>query len=367
MKQIKFSSEEVISKHWMIVALRDVLKEEFIGIEKIIDKVVDSLSSWFILPELQERPVVINLLGMTCEEKKMLAVRIAELLNLEKQLLRCDMENNTMSSSWLEEMLNNHFLTQKDLPLMVILDEFQYAKTKNEDNRAMDDSSSRIIWDMLNAANPDPMPPNAELKFDFSKTVILMVGNLDEPFSVNSEFNQKINSNDFHESSEIINRNYLKKVVRQRLKNKQISRSGNNHIFFPASSEASFFQLIELELQKIKEKYYGQLGIQLKFTLAFKKLLYEEGVLPTQGRRPLFSTIDKMVNTKIPMLVYENLSNNLDADMILFDFVNGMINYEYYKEGWPLYNFDESVLSVIDEAPVNLIGSFVGSIFGNKN
>ena len=41
------------------------LKKEFVGIDYQIDQVLDNLRTWFLFPELQERPLVISLFGFS--------------------------------------------------------------------------------------------------------------------------------------------------------------------------------------------------------------------------------------------------------------------------------------------------------------
>ena len=42
-----------------------VLKTEFVGLDEIIDKISQSISPWYVTPEIIKRPVVISLWGMT--------------------------------------------------------------------------------------------------------------------------------------------------------------------------------------------------------------------------------------------------------------------------------------------------------------
>ena len=44
---------------------RKILKEEFIGLDSIIDQVVNSVSPWYITPEILTRPTVVSIWGMT--------------------------------------------------------------------------------------------------------------------------------------------------------------------------------------------------------------------------------------------------------------------------------------------------------------
>jgi len=42
-----------------------VLKKEFIGLDDIIDSIIRNIKPWFLFPELQNRPHVVCLWGLT--------------------------------------------------------------------------------------------------------------------------------------------------------------------------------------------------------------------------------------------------------------------------------------------------------------
>jgi cell division protease FtsH len=84
-EKIKYLKEEIKYKQWLLENARQVLKDEFVGIDNVIDKVVDSLNTWFLFPELQERPVVINLWGMTGVGKTALIIRLSNLLEYDNK------------------------------------------------------------------------------------------------------------------------------------------------------------------------------------------------------------------------------------------------------------------------------------------
>lgn len=64
MDQQEFTPEKIDLKIAQLQLLRSTLKAEFVGIDIVIDGVIESLSNWFLFPFLQERPVIINLWGM---------------------------------------------------------------------------------------------------------------------------------------------------------------------------------------------------------------------------------------------------------------------------------------------------------------
>lgn len=55
------------------------LKTELFGIDAIIDRVIDSVRAWYLLPELVTRPVIVCLWGLTGTGKTQLVRRLARL------------------------------------------------------------------------------------------------------------------------------------------------------------------------------------------------------------------------------------------------------------------------------------------------
>lgn len=62
------------------------LKKEFIGIDEVIDKVIESITSWYLIPEMNDRLVIVNLWGLTGTGKTSLVNRLIELLEINKYL-----------------------------------------------------------------------------------------------------------------------------------------------------------------------------------------------------------------------------------------------------------------------------------------
>ena len=55
----------IIEKRERLEKVRIALKKDFIGLDSVIDEMVDLIEPWYLFPELQFRPLVINLWGMT--------------------------------------------------------------------------------------------------------------------------------------------------------------------------------------------------------------------------------------------------------------------------------------------------------------
>lgn len=450
--------QEIEFKQKLLNSARQTLKNEFVGIDLVIDKVIDSISTWFIFPHLQEKPVIINLWGMTGVGKTALIIRLSNLLQYDKKFYRYDMGNNSEQVSSLKEVFKELFNQNNGMSCILMLDEFQYAKTKNEQGEEIDNNYSRIIWDLLDSGKFQAFQNNEStirsiikvkeicehgvklgivlkdgivvekaddylkvadsyasfefegyggnqycsynnetqiVKFlpkfiipdlyyylrepglsilhfhkkiesltaeqtlnllnkvleiaqsnkwiDCSKSLIFLIGNLDEAYSMSSAFNPDISADEFHESSLKININHIKLALKKRFRNEQISRLGNNHIIYPAFNEYTFKEIIKRELNKISLTIKEQFSVSLSFTSQFEEVLYNEGVYPTQGTRPLFSTIYQFVNSKIPKLISEILLREKEVETILFNATGNTIHYHFKEEEKVLFSIDELV------------------------
>lgn len=148
---VAYNQDEIKRKQSLLQVSRDILKKEFVGIDTVIDKVMDSINTWFIFPEFQETPLVINLWGMTGIGKTALITRLSELLEFNKKFFRYDMGNNSDNSESLKDNLEIIFEYNNGMPCMIVLDEFQYAKTKNDSDSEIDNHYTRIVWDLLDS------------------------------------------------------------------------------------------------------------------------------------------------------------------------------------------------------------------------
>ncbi|MCJ7446528.1 MAG: hypothetical protein MUO72_02430 [Bacteroidales bacterium] len=80
--------ENVLLKKKCLENVRIQLKKEFVGIDKVIDDLIDSFSYWYYFPELQKKPVIINLWGLTGVGKTSLIHRLVDLLGYNKRFFR---------------------------------------------------------------------------------------------------------------------------------------------------------------------------------------------------------------------------------------------------------------------------------------
>ena len=433
--------KEVLKKQTLLDNAKKSLKAEFVGIDHVIDEVVDELSSWYLFPLLQDKPLVINLWGLTGVGKTSLVNRLAKYLSFEEKYYHFNLGENNYREWAITNQLDKIYENINGCPMMIALDEFQHARTINEAGLELDKSASMIIWQLLDSgklqiskriyylddmydliqklrfflrngvqvkygkviekkeyfvkelnlkdeteiksqtssgteSNDVLFVPSSfyevifsvakekflspydiktillkldgreTIKFlldifsfgyspstvDCSKAVVFVLGNLDEAYSMSQNFSPDMDADEFHEQSLSINVPAIKKALKKRFRSEQIARLGNIHIIYPAFSRDSFSKIIEQELRAISRKVASQQKVKIQFDKSIHDLVYREGVYPTQGARPILSTIHQIISTKLGRIIKEMIIQNLVANLIVFKASDNGIKIEYLQD-----------------------------------
>jgi cell division protease FtsH len=132
---------EIINTNEQLNEVANILKSEFIGIDNQIDQLINAVKPWLFFKDSLEKPLVINLVGLTGCGKTALVDRLLVLLGLE-------FHAHTVNGSDLndEKALNFLLYDQNkniDHPV-IILDEFQNYKAKDKDGEI--DTYNSGLW-----------------------------------------------------------------------------------------------------------------------------------------------------------------------------------------------------------------------------
>ena len=460
--------EEIRKKNEIVDNAIKVLKEEFVGIDKQIDEIMDNVRTWYLYPKLQTRPLVVSIWGLSGTGKTCVVKRISELLNIEKDYVYWNFASISESSSWQIENQIEEELSNEASNRMFVYDEFQYAATINPNNGDERDNKSGLkpFWELLdsgllhkrsdfwsvrtpfkildymtkintkcrmeikngvwvnaqeclegfrpydiqkfrevfvfdvdtnkvkdeitvpnlisqensstcndyeieedtpNVNNQDEklLPffiresyldrvislhdtvsghisdkiatyhklegmncdeiiefisevyENARKGYDlkFNDSIIFVIGNLDEAYQISFDVNPDMSPDQFRKITEKISVVDIKDALKKRFRNEQIARLGNIHVIYPSFSKKNFEDIIQLSLNSYEKEVYNLTGYHLKFDDSIKKIIYDEGVYPTHGTRPIFSTVYEIVKSRLPEIIRQICNKNIKDDV----------------------------------------------------
>jgi hypothetical protein len=432
-KQLKDLRNDFVQKVEQLEIIKAILKTEFVGIDDVIDKVVDNVRSWYTMSFIQERPSVINLWGLTGVGKTSLILRLMDLIGYSDMTFRLDLGEKEGGMSF-RNSLSDLCENKNDAPIVIILDEFQHARTLKglgPFKEEIENDKNRMVWELIDSGkvsyigwkrglwsfeemlsklkklvnsgvevkdgiivggrekyiressfrwkDEDKIVFFPEDEYDtiialagdelqltlkqdvenvlmklngqetieflykvfrvaqkpsiknFSKALIVILGNIDEAYTMSGNYSTEISADDFHEQSLKITIPQMKAALRMRFRDEQIARLGNAHIIYPALSKKAFFEIIDLELKKINDKMIAQFGISISFDQSLKDILYKEGVYPTQGARPLLTTIQTVLKSRISLYLSTIIKHGLNTDHMHIIFSEGKeLICEYY-------------------------------------
>ncbi len=438
-----------LEKQNILENAREILKTEFIGINKIIDDVIDNVSSWFFLSDIQEKPVVINLWGLTGVGKTSLVNRLVELIDFEHSFYRFDLGKKEGSFSFrdsLEDLCENNDNSQ----IIIMLDEIQHSRTVSGPFRhEVDDDKNRMIWELIDSgkiqyiewkrglwslentihkllhlvkagvvvknglvvsnvefyckemgiaynkgekvlfvqkdeyksiinlagehlrlhlqrdvekllfsysANETISFLNKVLKIskrpsvkNFTKALIFVLGNLDEAYTMSDNFSADIDADEFNKLSQRITVPQIKKALQTRFRNEQIARMGNIHIIYPALDKNSYKKIIQNELDKYALSLSEKFDVKIEFSRSVNEIIYNEGVYPTQGVRPVFTSIHQVLKSKISLFLTDIFLNSIKTDKLYFSIDHNILKCIYFNEGRQVYKKQVEIITMLED------------------
>ncbi len=446
--QLTALKREFSKKARILEKANQQLKKEFVGIDPIIDELVENVRSWYTMNSIQEKPAVINLWGLTGVGKTSVIVRLMELIGLEDKTFRFDLGEKDGSRSF-RNSLTDLCENKDDSPVAIILDELQHAATiKGPFREEISEDKNRMIWELIDSGkvsyvewksalwtfenlvknlnelhyagvrvkdgvvtrqknlfrkemdiSEDDSPlyfvPEDEyeciieladdsmdlkLKRDvkerlcqmngnetiqflhkvlskatrpsiksFHKAIIFVIGNVDEAYTMSGNYSADISADEFHEATTKITIPDIKTALRRRFRDEQIARLGNIHIIYPAFNKDSYYKIIRLELNRLSDRIKEVLNLKLTFDDTLIDEIYKEGVYPTQGARPLFTTIHQMVKSKLSLHVNIILKRKMEADQMRLSVHEGQLICDFYNDKELLFSYSDPITSYLEK------------------
>lgn len=408
---IKITSERKV----ILEKARIELKEKFIGIDDVIDKIIGYINLWYLTPELQFNPLIISLWGITGVGKTDLVRTLVKLLNFTDKFLEIQLDVQNYYWKNIQDYLENSSIECSDQGIL-LLDEIQRYRTLDESGKMIKNDYYNDMWMLLSDgkfqnnerrkkellemlldeiyskdyrlyedANKEPnetklddstssessehkTKPKGERKYktsiwmaknikrtlnldtpleeimklsneeridllqssfesnkninegkSYNKLLIFISGNLDEAFYMadNVEDSDK-DADIYHEYSKKINIIDIKAALNKKFKPEQIARFGNNHVIYPCLDKASYKTIIYKKCDQYLKQVKSLHEIDIELSPEIYEVIYRNGVFPTQGVRPVISSISSILGSNIPFFLFTAIENKVNKIQIKY-------------------------------------------------
>ncbi len=163
---------QLAQRNALLQAVAAQLKSELFGIDAIIDRVIDSVRAWYVMPELVARPVIVCLWGLTGTGKTQLVRRLAQLLGFYDRFVEVQMDGFSNGASWRGAHSISGMLAQSGVregePGILVLDEFQRFRTIDDKRGELRVERYQDVWALLSDGR---LPPSLSLLGDIESSM----------------------------------------------------------------------------------------------------------------------------------------------------------------------------------------------------
>ena len=369
---------QIAERSTKLTQLGAELKTELFGIDDVIDRVIESMRAWYVLPELINRPVIICLWGLTGTGKTQLTRSIAQKLGFYDRFVEVQMDGFSNGSGYrassISSMLSDSGIKEGE-PGILVLDEFQRFRTVSPKGEEVKVERYQDVWTLLSDGRLPPVlsfmsnieytmadshydqerekpddheSGNKRLTFklkpyearqlkrclklkeslmdimawsadqvqshlhafrqqtaawetNYSKLLIFVAGNLDEMYDDTAKSVQDCDTDAdiFHALTKKLSIIDVKKALSVRFKPEQIARLGNEHVIYPSFSRATYQKLIQNSCAKYLKDIEQTSQLRFQLDPQIETEIYSNAVFPSQGTRPLFSSIHAILSAPL--------------------------------------------------------------------
>jgi SpoVK/Ycf46/Vps4 family AAA+-type ATPase len=154
------STELLRERSQHLAAVAAELKTELFGIDDIIDRVIEQIRAWYVLPHIIRRPVIVCLWGLTGTGKTQLTRSLARKLGFYDRFVEVQMDGFSNGSSWrssdsISAMLSESGVNEGE-PGILVLDEFQRFRTVNDQGKDVAVKRYQDVWQLLSDGRLPP-------------------------------------------------------------------------------------------------------------------------------------------------------------------------------------------------------------------
>jgi cell division protease FtsH len=187
--------EQLAQRNQQLQQIAAQLKTELFGIDTIIDRVIDSVRAWYMLPELVARPVIVCLWGLTGTGKTQLVRRLAQLLGYYDRFVEVQMDGfsngaGVRGGQTISGMLARSGVREGE-PGILALDEFQRFRTIDGKRGELRVERYQDVWALLSDGR---LPPALSLLGDIESSIAEAAYDAERAEAGNAELRFKLSS-----------------------------------------------------------------------------------------------------------------------------------------------------------------------------
>jgi hypothetical protein len=147
---INIDLQLIEKKKKLLEKIKVQLKKDFIGIDEIIDSLLDYISVWYLIPEILNKPVVVNLWGMTGVGKTDLIRKLVKYLEFQDRFTEIEL-SNIDSTSWEKSVASvlEKYNFNDEKPAIVLFDEIQRFNTVDAEGKPITQTKFMDFWELL--------------------------------------------------------------------------------------------------------------------------------------------------------------------------------------------------------------------------
>jgi hypothetical protein len=147
---VQINLDEINARQAILEEASVHLKQQFIGIDTVIDSLLEYIQVWYLGPELLTRPIIVNLWGMTGVGKTDLIRKLVKFLNFQDRFAEVEL-SNIDGTSWVSSVTD--VLDRNDLndgkPSIVLFDEIQRFNTLDAEGKPLPQTKFTDFWELL--------------------------------------------------------------------------------------------------------------------------------------------------------------------------------------------------------------------------
>ncbi len=152
-------------------------------------------------------------------------------------------------------------------------------------------------WIIAKIEELEQKPPT----LDFSKCLIILSGNIDESFSnVKTVASVLLTPQELAEKVAKVSPSAVKEGLLSRFRAEQVARMGTSFVIFKNLNQQQYEKIIDKHLNIISQSVKDSFLLSLQFSKSVNQLIASNGIVPSQGVRPILSTIGEIIDSRVP-------------------------------------------------------------------